>query len=102
MSPERSPNVRDPDLLPSLPSLWPQVRDQARGQEGLGFETLREERIRPEVSGGSFSAIHTVVREDTPAIVDVQEFRYRYKCNHCGHEWSEVHEKVHEVDEPKS
>jgi predicted RNA-binding Zn-ribbon protein involved in translation (DUF1610 family) len=68
----------------------------------LGSETLREERTRPEVSGGSFSTVHTVVREDIPAIVDVQEFQYRYKCNHCGHEWSEVHEEVHEVDEPKS
>ncbi len=24
-----------------------------------------------------------------PVTLDVEEFRYNYKCNRCGHEWSE-------------
>jgi hypothetical protein len=32
-----------------------------------------------------------------PAVVDVDEFQYNYKCGICGHEWSE--KRV--VDEPE-
>ena len=32
-----------------------------------------------------------VVREGPPMIFDIKEFRYAYKCEHCGHEWSETH-----------
>lgn len=31
--------------------------------------------------------------EGQPVIVDIEEFQYMYKCTHCGHQWSEVHEK---------
>ena len=34
-----------------------------------------------------------VVQESSPVTVDVEAFQYTYKCRHCGHEWSEVHEK---------
>jgi len=37
----------------------------------------------------SFSPI--AVQEGRPIIVDVEEFQYAYKCEHCGHEWSEKH-----------
>jgi DNA-directed RNA polymerase subunit RPC12/RpoP len=43
----------------------------------------------------------TMVQEGTPSIVEVEDFQYRYKCKHCGHEWSEVHETVHKADEPE-
>jgi uncharacterized Zn finger protein len=56
------------------------------------------------VSGGSvFGApapIVTIVQEGMPIIVEVEDFQYTYKCKHCGHVWSEVHETVHEADEP--
>jgi len=28
-----------------------------------------------------------------PAVIDVEEFQYAYKCKHCGHEWVEKHEE---------
>ena len=28
-----------------------------------------------------------------PIVVDIEEFQYSYKCEHCGHEWSEKHVK---------
>jgi DNA-directed RNA polymerase subunit RPC12/RpoP len=31
------------------------------------------------------------LQEGAPVIVDREEFRYAYKCNHCGHAWSEKH-----------
>ena len=43
----------------------------------------------------------TMVQEDAPSTVDVEEFQYEYKCEHCGHEWSEVHETERKVKEPK-
>jgi uncharacterized Zn finger protein len=37
-----------------------------------------------------------VVEEDVPVTVDIKEFQYTYKCKHCGHVWSETHEKENE------
>ena len=31
------------------------------------------------------------VHEGKPILIDIEEFRYAYKCAHCGHEWSETH-----------
>ena len=39
--------------------------------------------------------------EGTPSIVDVEDFRYTYRCKHCGHEWSEVHKTDRDYDAPK-
>jgi hypothetical protein len=41
------------------------------------------------------------VEEDVPSIVDVEEFQYAYKCKHCGHQWSEVREKLRDFDTPR-
>jgi len=35
----------------------------------------------------------TELTEGTPIYVDVRKFNYNYKCTHCGHQWTEVHEK---------
>ncbi len=32
-----------------------------------------------------------LAHEGKPIVVDVEEFRYSYKCAHCGHEWTEKH-----------
>lgn len=44
-------------------------------------------------SGGFAPASITpiVVQEGKPIIVDIEEFQYAYKCEHCGDEWSETH-----------
>lgn len=33
---------------------------------------------------------------EVPEIERVEEFRYNYKCKHCGHEWSEERSKTTE------
>jgi len=33
--------------------------------------------------------------EGRPILVDVEEFRYTYKCGHCGHEWTEIVKETH-------
>jgi DNA-directed RNA polymerase subunit RPC12/RpoP len=35
--------------------------------------------------------------EGEPVIVDIEKFQYTYKCTHCGHQWSEFHEKEQSV-----
>lgn len=42
-----------------------------------------------------------VLKEGETALVDVEEFEYRYKCKHCGHSWSEVREKEHLAMKPE-
>ena len=36
-----------------------------------------------------------VVQEGRPIIIDIEQFQYAYKCEHCGHEWSEKHVEKH-------
>ena len=37
----------------------------------------------------------TPLAEGPSIIVDIEDFEYTYKCTHCGHLWSEVHEEEH-------
>ena len=37
------------------------------------------------------------VEEDVPMTMDVKDFRYTYKCKHCGHVWTEMREKDSEA-----
>lgn len=50
------------------------------------YETSSE---GPLVGGGIVRGGVAIVREG-PISFDVKEFRYAYKCEHCGHEWSET------------
>jgi len=36
-----------------------------------------------------------VMFEGKPFILESKEFQYKYKCGHCGHEWSEKHSEQH-------
>jgi DNA-directed RNA polymerase subunit RPC12/RpoP len=69
------------------------------------IEEKGEKRLIP-IGGGPFLGAPipmrvTVVQEEAPSIVEVEDFQYRYRCKHCGHEWSEVHEEVHKADQPE-
>ena len=45
-------------------------------------------------SGSSqFFSVPVVLEEKVPVVVDVRDFQYSYKCKHCGHVWTEMHEK---------
>jgi hypothetical protein len=37
-----------------------------------------------------------VVEENVPVTIDTKDFQYTYKCKHCGHVWSEIHEEERE------
>lgn len=36
-----------------------------------------------------------VVEENVPVTIDIEDFKYAYKCKHCGHTWSESREEEH-------
>jgi predicted SprT family Zn-dependent metalloprotease len=38
------------------------------------------------------------VTVEVPGIEEVKEFKYNYKCKHCGHEWSEERLKTTESE----
>jgi hypothetical protein len=57
---------------------------------------------RPVVASGfGMRAIPIAVQEDVPSVVDVEESQYAYRCEHCGHQWSEVREKLRSFDRPE-
>lgn len=70
-------------------------------KERVASEELDEKLERPEdpiVVRGMTPIIPTgpaptILSNDVPSIVDIEDFQYTYKCKHCAHEWSEVHEK---------
>ena len=83
-------------------------KKEAAGSQELS-ETLKEP-VNPfmvrAAAGNPLNPVFTkatpiTVSEDKPAIVDIRDFRYTYKCKHCGHEWSEVHETERDLSAPK-
>lgn len=44
---------------------------------------------------GNVMASPTIVEEDVPVTIDVEDFQYAYKCKHCGHEWTENRAETH-------
>jgi predicted RNA-binding Zn-ribbon protein involved in translation (DUF1610 family) len=45
--------------------------------------------------GGGLGAMgaYSYVEENIPLTIEVEQFNYTYKCKHCGHVWTEQHEK---------
>jgi len=51
---------------------------------------------------GTFSTMPiVVVEENVPITVDVEEFQYAYKCKHCGHVWTEMHDEERRITSKK-
>ena len=62
-------------------------------------QAVEEKAVLPvsEQIVGFTAPVPVVLEEGRPAVVDIEEFRYTYRCKHCGHEWTE--EKVEEKEE---
>lgn len=37
----------------------------------------------------------TLINANRTITIDIEDFQYTYKCQHCGHEWSEKHVEEH-------
>lgn len=42
---------------------------------------------------GSMPLMPVLVEESIPITVEIEDFQFTYKCKHCGHVWSEMHEE---------
>ena len=54
---------------------------------------VRSKREVTAATGGYFTGASPpvfIVQEGRPIIMDIEEFQYKYKCGHCGHEWAEI------------
>jgi DNA-directed RNA polymerase subunit RPC12/RpoP len=57
-------------------------------------ETRRSAEVVPPNQLSGFTApVPVLLEEGTPMMVEIDEYRYHYKCKHCGHEWTEVHDE---------
>jgi DNA-directed RNA polymerase subunit RPC12/RpoP len=70
-------------------------------KEQVAGDTIKEQLTSAEEEMGS-GMMHanptlTPLAEGRPVYVDIEEFDYTYKCTHCGHQWSEVHEEEESV-----
>jgi phage terminase large subunit GpA-like protein len=70
----------------------------ASGEEESPQPTAMQDQVAPGpgpiLSSGSTSLYpsgYAVLNESKqPTIIDTKEFRYAYRCHHCGHMWSEL------------
>jgi uncharacterized Zn finger protein len=65
------------------------------GKELVGDRVEREslEQTVPSNIGFGQVAEPVVVEQGVPVTIDYEDFQYTYKCKHCGHVWTEIHEK---------
>ena len=70
-----------------------EIRLVSKNEVGDEGETWRAKEYA--LSLGTRKESNLLLESDHPATVEAQEveeikeFRYNYKCKHCGHEWSE-------------
>jgi len=67
--------------------------------ERTDVEDIKQASVSPTPGGypmGPWSPV--LVEESFPLTIDVEDFEYSYKCKHCGHTWSELHETESKAD----
>jgi len=63
------------------------------GKEEVDTSEHGENPLR--VAGVPEPTLRPLLLEDrSPVTVEMEEFQYTYRCKHCGHEWTEAHEKT--------
>ena len=59
-------------------------------------ENVNETAVAPVgfggMGGGYGLGSYSYVEESVPLTIEVEDFNYTYKCKHCGHVWTELHE----------
>jgi len=57
---------------------------------------MGSEQSESKIQQATLSSISApvVLESNVPVLVEVDDFRYTYRCKHCGHQWSEEHFKT--------
>lgn len=56
-------------------------------------EEMKEAAVSPLSYASQAFTNFLVVEENVPVEIDIKDFQYTYKCKHCGHIWTEMHEE---------
>jgi len=85
------------DFFRHCPSCGRRFHIKLVHKEKVGEEVLTEHltAAEEEMSSGLMHAnpMYTPLAEGPTVYVDIKEFQHTYKCTHCGHQWSEMHEE---------
>jgi DNA-directed RNA polymerase subunit RPC12/RpoP len=85
------------DFFRHCPSCGRRFHIKLVSKTKINEEVLTEHmtQVEQEMSTGLIHAnpMYTPLAEGQAIFVDIREFQYNYKCTHCGHQWSEVHEE---------
>jgi uncharacterized Zn finger protein len=46
-----------------------------------------ESNVEQYTAGSVYEPL--MLESDVPIVVEIDDFRYTYRCKHCGHQWSE-------------
>lgn len=57
-------------------------------------------RYASGTGAGMNMGIGVTLVENVPSIVNEEEFKYTYRCKHCGHQWTELHDEETQFKEP--
>ncbi len=71
------------------------IKLESKKMVHLERESTSEEPGRLTVSQFRAAPVLLLGETGRPVVVDVEEFQYTYKCEHCGHEWPEKRVKEH-------
>jgi uncharacterized Zn finger protein len=83
----------------SCPACGRRFQIKLLSKKAVGGEVIKENLSAAESASrsalipASSYAMPLALGEGEPIIVDVEEFKYTYRCKHCGHVWSEMHDE---------
>ena len=83
-------------LFRACPSCGKRFEVRLLDKKLVKSETIKENVPVSHDYFGGYDGSFLLVGETEPVIVDVEEFEYKYKCKHWGHEWTEEKEEEHE------
>jgi hypothetical protein len=66
-------------------------KDLVGGERISETMTAGEEEMRSGAMHGG--EMVTPLTEGVTVIVNIEDFEYKYRCTHCGHQWSEMREE---------
>lgn len=72
------------------------VSEEFTGDGKRTVETLQDQLVYIGLLpyGPGSAAIPFGVQKSTPITVDIKVFRYAYRCEYCGHTWTETREEL--------
>ncbi|MGD0146905.1 MAG: hypothetical protein ABSB53_08685 [Nitrososphaerales archaeon] len=92
----------DQNFFRHCPSCSRRFEIRLVGKKSVGSKSFADKenhlQVAPPYGARRSPPLTAVLEEGKPFVVDVEKFQYRYRCKHCGHEWSEVRQTERRVE----